>query len=79
MLPLLEAVLRASPKVKSFEAIDNDPIDAENFLIKLRCDLTSGQTLQIRIRGWRASFVTRIKSLRAGRCVAGIMRPTSLT
>ena len=51
MLPPLEAVLRASPKVKSFEVIDNDPIDAENFLIKLRCDLTSGQTLQIRIRG----------------------------
>ena len=51
MLPLLEAVLRASPKVKSFEVLDNDPMDGANFLLKLRCELTSGQTLQIRLRG----------------------------
>ncbi len=50
MLPLLEAILRASPKVKTFQVIDNDPIDGSNFLFKIRCDLTSGQTLQVRLR-----------------------------
>jgi len=50
MLPLLEALLHASSKVKSFQIIDNDPIDEENFLLKIRCELTSEQTLQIRIR-----------------------------
>ena len=50
MLPLLEAILRASSKVQSFQTIDNDPIDEENFLLKIRCELTSGQTLQRRLR-----------------------------
>ena len=50
MLPLLEAVLRASSKVRSFQVIDNDPVDEENFLFKIRCALISGQTLQIRLR-----------------------------
>jgi len=50
MLPLLEALLRASSKVKSFHIIDNDPLD-EEFLFKIRCELISGQTLQIRLRG----------------------------
>jgi hypothetical protein len=50
MLPRLEALLRASAKVKSFQIIDNDPIDEANFLFKIRCELTSGQTLQIRLR-----------------------------
>ncbi len=50
MLPLLEALLRASPKVKSFQIVDADPIDQGNFLFKIRCELTSGQTLQIRLR-----------------------------
>ncbi len=27
MLPLLEALLRASPKVLAFHVIDNDPVD----------------------------------------------------
>ena len=39
MLPQLEAVLRASPKVKTFQIIDNDPIDGSNFLFKIRCEL----------------------------------------
>lgn len=51
MLPLLEALLRTSPKVKSFHIIDSDSLDAENFLFKIRCELISGQTLQIRLRG----------------------------
>ena len=60
MPPLLEAFLRASLKVKSFEVIDNDPIDVDNFLFKLRCELTSEQTLQIRLRGVVAMFVTHM-------------------
>ncbi|HEX7406917.1 MAG TPA: hypothetical protein VF515_04610 [Candidatus Binatia bacterium] len=36
MLPQLEALLRASPKVASFHVVDNDPIDEANFLFKLR-------------------------------------------
>ena len=50
MLPLLEALLQASSKVKSFQVIDNDPIDEENFLFKIRCELASGRTFQIRLR-----------------------------
>ena len=50
MLRQLEAVLCASRRVISFEIIDNDPIDSENLLLKLRCEVTSGQSLQIRIR-----------------------------
>jgi len=50
MLPRLEALLQASPKVKSFQVIDNDPLDEGNFLFKIRCELTSGQTFQIRLR-----------------------------
>lgn len=49
MLPQLEAILRASPKVTSFQIIDNDPLDEGNFLFKIRCQLTSGHTLQIRL------------------------------
>ena len=56
MLPLLEAILRASPKVKTFQVIDNDPIDAANFLFKIRCELISGQTLQIRLRAVSGSI-----------------------
>ena len=51
MLPRLEALLRASPKVASFYIVDNDPIDEANFLFKLRCELRSGHTLQIRLHG----------------------------
>ena len=51
MLPLLETLLRTSSRVKSFVIIDNDPLDEETFLFKIRCELTSGQTLQIRLRG----------------------------
>ncbi len=50
MLPLLEAILRASPKTKTFQIIDNDPLDAGNFLFKIRCELISGQVLQVRLR-----------------------------
>lgn len=50
MLPPLEALLHASPKVTSFHIIDSDAIDAENFLLKIRCELTSGRTFQIRLR-----------------------------
>lgn len=50
MLPLLESLLRTSSKVKSFHTIDSDPLDEENFLFKIRCELISGQTLQIRLR-----------------------------
>jgi len=39
MLPLLEALLHASPKVMSFHIIDRDAIDEENFLLKILCDL----------------------------------------
>lgn len=56
MLPLLEALLQASSKVKSFQIIDNDPIDGDNFLFKIRCELTSGQTLQIRLRAVSGSI-----------------------
>ena len=50
MLPQLEALLRASLKVVSFQVIDSDPLDEGNFLFKIRCELISGHTLQIRIR-----------------------------
>ena len=50
MLPQLEAILHASPKVISFQIIDNDPVDANEFLFKIRCELTSGHVLQIRLR-----------------------------
>lgn len=56
MLPLLEALLRASSKVKSFHIIDNDPLDDENFLFKIRCELTSGSILQIRLRAVSGSI-----------------------
>ena len=49
MLPRLEALLHASPQVASFHIIDNDAIDMENFLLKIRCELTSGQAFQIRL------------------------------
>jgi hypothetical protein len=51
MLPQLEALLRTSSKVKSFHIIDNDPLDEASFLFKIRCELVSEQTLQIRLRG----------------------------
>lgn len=50
MLRKLEAILRASSKVIAIETLDNDPIDADNFLFKLRCQLTTGRKLQIRLR-----------------------------
>jgi hypothetical protein len=50
MLPQLEAFLQASSKVKSFQIIDNDPPDEENYLFKIRCELISGNALQIRLR-----------------------------
>jgi len=50
MLPQLEALLQASPKVASFQVIDSDAIDEANFLLKLRCVLTTGCTFQIRLR-----------------------------
>jgi hypothetical protein len=56
MLPRLEALLKASGKVKSFQIIDNDPIDEATFLFKIRCELTSGQTLQIRLRAVAGSI-----------------------
>ena len=56
MLPLLEALLRTSSKVKSFHIIDSDPLDAKNFLFKIRCELIPGQTLQIRLRAVSGSI-----------------------
>jgi len=56
MLPLLETLLRTSSRVKSFVIIDNDPLDEETFLFKIRCELTSGQTLQIRLRAVSGSI-----------------------
>jgi Family of unknown function (DUF6516) len=50
MLPRLEALLQASPKVVSFQVVDSDAIDEDNFLLKIRCELTSGCTFQIRLR-----------------------------
>lgn len=50
MLPQVEAFLQGSSKVKSFQIIDNDPLDEENYLLKIRCELISGNTLQIRLR-----------------------------
>ena len=50
MLPQLEALLHASPKVTSFQVIDSDAINEENFLLKIRRELTSGRTFQIRLR-----------------------------
>lgn len=50
MLQRLETLLLASPKITVFHVVDHDAIDAENFLLKLRCELASGQTLQIRLR-----------------------------
>lgn len=45
-----EAILRASAKVTAIEILHNDPIAADNFLFKLRCQLTTGTKLQIRLR-----------------------------
>jgi hypothetical protein len=50
MLPRLEALLGASPKVTSVQVIDHDAVDEGNLLLKIRCELMSGQTLQIRLR-----------------------------
>ena len=50
MLPQLEALLQASPKVASFQVVDSDAIDEDNFLLKIRCELTSGCTFQVRLR-----------------------------
>jgi hypothetical protein len=50
MLPQLEALLQASPKVMAFQVLDSDAIDEDNFLLKIRCVLTSGCTFQIRLR-----------------------------
>lgn len=50
MLPRLEAILRSSPKVTTFQIIDNDPVEEGDFLFKIRCELTSGHILQIRLR-----------------------------
>ena len=50
MLRQLESLLQASPKVTALQVIDHDAIDADNFLVKLRCQLVSGHTLQIRLR-----------------------------
>ena len=49
MLPQLEALLHAAPKVVSFQILDNDPIDEANFLFNIRGELTSGRSLQIRL------------------------------
>ncbi len=56
MLPLLEGLLRTAPKVKSFHIVDSDPLDEANFLFKIRCELISGQTLQIRLRAISVSI-----------------------
>ncbi len=50
MLSQLEAILRASVKVVSFQVLDNDPLQRNQLLFKIRCKLTSGNNLQIRIR-----------------------------
>jgi hypothetical protein len=50
MLPQLEAILQAAPQVTSFQVINGDVIDEDNFLFKIRCELTSGHTFQIRLR-----------------------------
>src|ERR1700740_153503 len=50
MLRRIEAILRASSKITKVQIVDNDPIDAYNYLFKLRCRLTSGNRLQIRLR-----------------------------
>src|SRR5712691_11013270 len=50
MLPPLEALLLASPKVASFQVVDSDAIDEDIFLLKICCELTSGCTYQIRLR-----------------------------
>jgi hypothetical protein len=50
MLPQVEVFLRGSSKVKSFQIIDNDPLDEENYLLKIHCELISGNSLQIRLR-----------------------------
>ena len=50
MLPQLEVLLRASAKIVSFQILNNDPLDETHFLFTIRCELTSGHTLQIRIR-----------------------------
>lgn len=56
MLPQLEAILRASAKIVSFQVIDNDPLDERSFLFKIRCELVSGHTLQIRVRSVAGSL-----------------------
>lgn len=50
MLPQLEAILRASSKIRSFRIVDDDPIDERTFFFKIRCELISGQSLQFRLR-----------------------------
>ena len=51
MLKELEEILQASAKVATFDILDHDPIDADHFLVKIRCRLTTGTQLQIRLRG----------------------------
>lgn len=78
MLPLLEGLLRTSSKVKSFHVIDNDPLDAENYLFKIRCELTSGQILQIRLRAVSGSIRYSYQELADNPCGGGITRPIFL-
>ena len=74
MLPRLEALLQASPKVASFQVVDSDAIDEDNFLLKIRCELTSGCTFQIRLRAVASHIRYSYQEFTIGRCGVGITR-----
>jgi hypothetical protein len=78
MLPQVEAFLQSSSKVKSFQIIDNDPLDEANYLLKIRCELISGNALQIRLVPFPATSDTLIRNSQTSPCDAGITPPIFL-
>ena len=64
MLPQVEAFLQSSSKVKSFQIIDNDPLDEENYLLKIRCELFSGNLSKYGSEQFPATSDTLIRNSR---------------
>jgi hypothetical protein len=78
MLPQLAALLQASPKVASFQIIDSDAIDEENFFLKIRCELTLGTHSRSDCEPLPVTSAIPIRSSLTGRCGVGITLPIFL-
>ncbi len=60
-----------------WQVIDNDPIDEANYLFKVRCELTSGQVLEIRLHAVGGSLRYSYQEFSERPCGAGITRHIS--